>query len=66
MDTNILVNHLVRSIKRFKSKITEILQTSHGDNIDKLIKRLNPLIKGTANYMETNCCKENIFSKMND
>ncbi|MDR3292253.1 MAG: hypothetical protein LBT10_08930 [Methanobrevibacter sp.] len=51
------------SIKRFKSKITDIFKTSHGNNVDELVKRLKPLIRGTANYWKPTVAKK-IFSKM--
>jgi RNA-directed DNA polymerase len=51
------------SIKGFKSKIADIFKTSHGNNVDELVKRLNPLIRGTANYWKPTVAKK-IFSKM--
>ena len=38
------------SIKKFKDKLREIFKSSHGNNIDALIARLIPVIRGTANY----------------
>jgi len=51
------------SIKRFKSKIDVIFKSTNGHNVDELIKRLNPLIIGTANYWKPTAAKK-IFSKM--
>ena len=53
------------SIKQFKSKVSEICRQHHGHNVDELIKRLNPLIKGTANYWKLSSAKA-IFSKMDN
>jgi RNA-directed DNA polymerase len=38
------------SIKQFKSKVAEKFKLLRGQNVDELIKSLNPLIIGTANY----------------
>ncbi len=38
------------SIKKFKEKINEIFRVSHGNNVDTLIFRLIPVIRGTALY----------------
>lgn len=51
------------SIKEFKSKVAEICRQSYGQNVDSLIKRLNSLIIGTANYWKPSVAKR-IFSKM--
>jgi len=51
------------SQKRFKSKIKEICKTTYGNNVDVLIKRLNPLITGTANYWRVSSATKT-FSKM--
>ena len=52
-----------KSIKEFKNKIAEIFRTSRGHSVDELIDRLNPLIRGTANYWRTVVSYE-IFKKM--
>jgi RNA-directed DNA polymerase len=49
------------SIRQFKSKVAEICRQMHGQNVDALIKRLNPLIIGTANYWKPSSAKK-IFS----
>jgi len=51
------------SIKVFKSKIDDICKECHGHNVDYLIDRLNPLIRGVSNYWKPSSAKE-IFSKM--
>ena len=51
------------SIGRFVEKIKDIFKSCHGHNINTLIKRLNPVIRGTANYWRHVVSKE-IFSKL--
>jgi RNA-directed DNA polymerase len=51
------------SIKAFTSKVDEICKELHGHNVDTLIDRLNPLIRGVANYWKPNSAKK-IFYKM--
>jgi RNA-directed DNA polymerase len=51
------------SIKNFKLKVSEIFRKSRGHNVDELIKSLNPLIRGTANYWRPTVAKK-IFSLM--
>ena len=51
------------SIRRFVEKIKDIFKSCHGHNINTLIKRLNPVIRGTANYWRPVVSKE-IFSKL--
>ena len=51
------------SIRRFVEKIKDIFKSCHGHNINTLIKRLNPVIRGTANYWRHVVSKE-IFSKL--
>jgi len=52
------------SIQQFKSKVAEICRQHHGHNVDELIKRLNSLIIGTANYWKPSAAKKT-FSNMN-
>jgi len=52
------------SVREFKSKVAEICKQLHGQNVDVLIKRLNPLIRGTANYWKPSATKKT-FSNMN-
>jgi RNA-directed DNA polymerase len=51
------------SIKSFKVKISERVRLNYGNNVDNLIKSLNPLIIGTANYWKPTVAKK-IFSDM--
>jgi RNA-directed DNA polymerase len=51
------------SIRQFKSKISEICYQMRGHNADELIKRLNSLIIGTANYWKASSAKKT-FSNM--
>ena len=51
------------SIKQFKSKIKEIFKHHNGHNVDELITRLNPVIRGTANYWKPSSAKT-IFNAM--
>lgn len=51
------------SIKGLKSKVSDICKQFHGQSVDALINRLNPLIRGTANYWKPTVAKE-IFSDM--
>ena len=38
------------SLKKFKQEVDYIFKSSYGHNVGVLIYRLNPLIRGTANY----------------
>ena len=38
------------SLKKFKQEVDYIFKSSYGHNVGVLIHRLNPLIRGTANY----------------
>ena len=51
------------SINRFVEKIKEICKSSNGSNIGVVINKLNPVIRGTANYWRHVVSKD-IFSKM--
>ncbi|GAA5818217.1 MAG: group II intron reverse transcriptase/maturase [Methanobrevibacter sp. CfCl-M3] len=51
------------SIKQFKSKVAEKFRLLRGQNVDELIKSLNQIITGTANYWKPTVAKK-IFSKM--
>ena len=63
------VKHLSRpskgSTKQFKSKVNEICKSHHGRNVDELIKSLNSLIRGTANYWKPSAAKKT-FSNMDN
>ena len=49
-DNKIHIKPSKESIKKFKEKIKDICILKYGDNVEKLIDRLNPVIIGTANY----------------
>ena len=51
------------SIRQFKSKVAEICNQLRGHNADELVKRLNSLIIGTANYWKASSAKKT-FSNM--
>ncbi len=51
------------SIKRFVEKIKEICKSSNGSNIGVVINKLNPVIRGTANYWR-HVIPKDVFSKM--
>lgn len=38
------------SLKKFKDEVDYICESTRGENVGTLINRLNPLIRGTANY----------------
>lgn len=59
----VLVKPSKDSIKAFKQKIAQTVRRIYGDNIFLLIKTLNPIIRGTANYWSPMVSKE-IFSSM--
>ncbi|MGG5781823.1 group II intron reverse transcriptase/maturase [Bacillus albus] len=52
-----------KSIKKMVEKIKETFKTHQGGNIKALIRDLNPIIRGYANYWKTVASKR-IFSKM--
>ncbi len=45
-------------IKRFKDKIRRLTPRNHGMNIEQMVKKLNPVIRGWANYFRIANCKE--------
>ena len=51
------------SIKKFIDKIREIFKTTHGNNVDTLISRSIPVIRGTANYWRHSVIYD-VFSSM--
>jgi len=52
-----------KRIKRFKDKIRELTPRNHGMNVEAMIKRLNPLLRGWANYFRIANCKRK-FSEL--
>lgn len=53
------------SIEKFKMKIDEICKSCYGNNVGVLIRRLNPVIRGTANYWKHVVSKK-VFGAMDD
>ena len=54
-----------KRIERFKDKIRRLTPRNHGMNIEQMLKKLNPVIRGWANYFRIANCKglfENLFS----
>jgi RNA-directed DNA polymerase len=52
-----------KRIKRFKDKIRELTPRNHGMNVESMIKRLNPVIRGWANYFRIAKCKK-LFQRL--
>ena len=46
-----------KRIERFKNKIRELTPRNHGMNIEQMVKKLNPVIRGWANYFRIANCK---------
>ena len=53
------------SIKAIKSKLKEIFTTCRGNNLAHLIKKLNPIVRGWANY-HRHICASKAFSKLDN
>ena len=53
------------SINKFKMKIDDICKSCYGNNVGVLIRRLNPVIRGTANYWRHVVSKK-VFCAMDD
>ncbi|MBQ3298642.1 MAG: group II intron reverse transcriptase/maturase [Bacilli bacterium] len=53
------------SIKKFKEKLDGIFKSTHGDNVDTLIFRLIPVIRGTALYWRHSVIYD-VFSDMDN
>lgn len=51
------------TLKKFKQKVDYICKSSNEHNVDVLIHRLNPLIRGTANYWRYAISNQLRFSK---
>ena len=56
--SKLLIKPSKASIKEFKAKIKEVFETLRGTNVGTLIRRINPIIRGTANYWKTVVSKE--------
>jgi len=46
-----------KRIERFKDKIRKLTQRNQGINIERIVKELNPVIRGWANYFRIANCK---------
>lgn len=46
-----------KKIKSFKDKIRQLTPRNHGMNVEEMIKRLNPVLRGWANYFRIANCK---------
>lgn len=47
-----------KKIKAIKDKIRQLTPRNHGMNVHQMIKRLNPLLRGWANYFRVANCKK--------
>jgi len=52
-----------KRIKRFKDKIRELTPRNHGMNVEAMIKRVNRVLRGWANYFRIANCKRK-FSEL--
>ncbi len=46
-----------KKIKAFKDKIRQLTPRNHGMNIEEMVKHLNPVLRGWANYFRVANCK---------
>jgi len=53
-----------KRIKRIKDKIRELTPRNHGMNVEAMIKRLNPVLRGWANYFRMANCKKKFAELM--
>lgn len=51
------------ALKKFKDKIRKLTPRNHGMNIEEMIKQLNPVLRGWANYFRMANCK-GIFAQL--
>jgi len=59
----LLIKPSKESIKKTKAKLREVFLEHHGKHIDLLIGKINPIIRGVANYYKTQVASE-IFSSL--
>jgi len=52
-----------KKIRKFKDKIRQMTPRNHGMNVEEIAKRLNPVLRGWANYFRVANCK-GIFTKL--
>lgn len=54
----LLIKPSKKSVKTLKSKISDTFKNCTGHNVGDLIRKLNPVVIGTANYWNTQVAKE--------
>ena len=52
-----------KKVKSFKEKIRRLTPRNHGMNLEKMVKHLNPVLRGWANYFRIANCKT-IFAEL--
>jgi len=52
-----------KKIATFKEKIKKMIPRNHGMNVEEMVKRLNPELRGWANYFQIANCKK-IFARL--
>ncbi|WP_242868788.1 group II intron reverse transcriptase/maturase, partial [Desulfotomaculum copahuensis] len=52
-----------KKLKNFKKKIKQLTPRNHGMNVREMVKRLNPVLRGWANYFRVANCK-GIFTQL--
>lgn len=52
-----------KKIKSFKDKIRQLTPRNHGINVEEMVKRLNPVLRGWANYFRVANCKK-LFAQL--
>ncbi len=51
-------------VAKFKDTIRKLTPRNHGMNVEEMVKRLNPILRGWINYFRIANCKKVIFSLM--
>lgn len=59
----LLIKPAKKNIKLFRNKVLNIIRNSKAISQEELINRLNPILKGWANYFKNSCAKL-IFTKL--
>jgi RNA-directed DNA polymerase len=52
-----------KKIKSFKDRIRQLTPRNHGINVEEMVKRLNPVLRGWANYFRVANCKK-LFAQL--
>src|SRR5690606_9782104 len=52
-----------KKVKTFKDRVRELTPRNHGKNIEQMVKELNPVLRGWANYFRAANCKP-LFAKI--